>query len=74
MPRRVGNLTQLFRASFNSFLASLGILNEAGEVIQNEAGEDITSEDMTISGQGMTAARRGGTKQVIMPSTQGFTL
>lgn len=74
MPRRIGNLTQLFSASFNSFLVSMGILNEAGEVIQNEAGEDITSEVETIFGQGLTAPRMGGIKQAIMPSTSGQSI
>ena len=73
MPRRVRNLTQLFKASFASFIASIAIANEADEVILNEAGEDIASENETIFAQGHTAGRLGGTKVAITGSTGGFS-
>ena len=45
----------------------------ADELILNEAGEQITSEDETIFAQGHTAGRLGGIKTGITRSTGGFT-
>ena len=73
MSKRTRNFTQLFRASFSSFLASIAIANEADEIILNEAGEQITGEDDIILGQGLQAARLGGSKVAIMPSTGGLS-
>ena len=73
MPKRTRNLTQLFKASFSSFLASIAIANEADEFILNEAGEQITGEDETVFAQGHTAGRLGGIKTGITRSTGGFT-
>lgn len=73
MPRRVRNLTALFKSTFASVLASIAIANEADELILNEAGEQITSETETIFAQGHTAGRLGGIKTGVLPSTGGFS-
>jgi len=74
MPKRTRNFTQLFKASFSSFLASIAIANEADELILNEAGEQIVSDpDEIILAQGHTAGRLGGNKTAITRSTGGFT-
>ena len=73
MPRRVRNLTALFKSTFASVLASIVIANEADEFILNEAGEQITGEDEIVFAQGHTAGRLGGNKTGITRSTGGFT-
>lgn len=73
MPKRVRNLTQLFKSTFASVLASIAIANEADETILNEAGEEITAEDETVLAQGHSAARLGGIKTVITQSTGGYS-
>ena len=73
MPRRVRNLTQIFKTILTSVIAALAIANEADEVILNEASEQITSEDETVLAQGHTASRLGGTKVAIVGSTGGLS-
>jgi len=73
MPKRTRNLTQLFKGSFSSLLVSIGIANEIDELILNEAGEQITSENETIFAQGHTASRLGRAKTAITGSTGGYS-
>jgi len=73
VPKRVRNLTALFKATFASVTASIGIANEADELILNEAGESITAENETVFAQSRTAGRLGGTKTAITGSTGGYS-
>ena len=68
------NLTQLFKALFTTVIASLAIANEADEVILNEAGEDIASENEVFLAQSHQAARLGGSKVAITHSTGGYSV
>ena len=74
MPRRVRNLTQIFKSSFASLIASIAILGEDSEAILGEDGVEIDGEAETVLGQGHSAGRLGGHKTAILPSTGGFSI